>query len=93
MKLTAKLIASVCAGAGILLGTQCTQPAPEKVVINPQILAVNNQVLEIDSIVRTDSNTVFYMQAFFRPKNWIKIDPKSFLTDNLGQTYLSLIHI
>ena len=87
MKLTAKLITGFCAGTGILLGTQCTQPAPEKVVVKPQILAVNTDALEIDSIVRTDTNTVFYMQAFFRPKNWIKIDPNSFLTDNLGQTY------
>lgn len=87
MKQTARLIAGFCAGVGILLSTQCSQPTPEKVIVKPQILAVNNNVLEIDSIVRTDSSTVFHMQAFFQPKYWIKIDPKSFLTDNLGQTY------
>lgn len=87
MKQTARLITGFCAGVGILLSTQCSQPTPEKVIVKPQILAVNNNVLEIDSIVRTDSSTVFHMQAFFQPKYWIKIDPKSFLTDNLGQTY------
>ncbi|EJW99581.1 protein containing Redoxin domain protein [gut metagenome] len=87
MKQATNLIAGFCAGIGVLLSTQCTQPAPEKVIVKPQILAVNNQVLEIDSIVRTDSNTVFHMQAFFRPNYWIKIDPQTFLTDNLGRTY------
>lgn len=87
MKQTVKLIAGFCVGLGVLLNTQCSQPAPEKVIVKPQILAVNNNVLEIDSIVRTDSSTVLHIQAFYRPKYWIKIDPKSFLTDNLGQTY------
>lgn len=87
MKQTTRILAGFSVGIGVLLSTQCTQPAPEKVIVKPQILAVNTDALEIDSIVRTDSNTVFYMQAFFRPKNWIKIDPNSFLTDNLGQKY------
>lgn len=54
MKQTVKLIAGFCVGLGVLLNTQCSQPAHEKVIVKPQILAVNNNVLEIDSIVRTD---------------------------------------
>lgn len=50
MKQTARLIAGFCAGVGILLSTQYSQPTPEKVIVKPQILAVNNNVLEIDRL-------------------------------------------
>lgn len=86
-----KPLAYLCAGISALLSmvclTQCSQPTPEKVIIRPQIMAVNNNTLEIDSIERTDSSTVFHIQAFYRPKYWIKVAPESFLTDNLGNTY------
>lgn len=50
MKQTARLITGFCAGVGILLSTQCSQLTPEKVIVKPQILAVNNNVLEIDRL-------------------------------------------
>lgn len=83
MKYFAYLCMLLCA----MCLAQCSKPAPEKVVVRPEIMATNNDVLEIDSIVRTDSSTVLHIQAFYRPKFWIKISPESFLTDNLGNNY------
>ena len=58
-----KPLAYLCAGISALLSmvclTQCSQPTPEKVIIRPQIMAVNNNTLEIDSIERTDSSHRF----------------------------------
>lgn len=49
-----KPLAYLCTGISALLSmmclTQCSQPTPEKVIIRPQIMAVNNNTLEIDSI-------------------------------------------
>lgn len=87
MKTFAFLRTGICVLFGMTCLTQCTQPTPEKVVIRPQIMAVNNDALEIDSIERTDSSTVFHIHAFYRPKYWIKVAPESFLTDNMGNTY------
>jgi thiol-disulfide isomerase/thioredoxin len=35
--------------------------------------------LEIDKIILTDTATIFYIDAFFRPKDWIRIDAQTYL--------------
>ncbi|MDR2775330.1 MAG: hypothetical protein LBC19_11425 [Tannerella sp.] len=39
----------------------------------------NTNTLEIDKIVLTDTATIFYIDAFYYPKNWIRIDSLTYL--------------
>lgn len=47
----------------------------------------NTSTVEIDRIELTDSSTVLYMQAYFRPHNWIRIGDDTYLKAN-GEKYM-----
>lgn len=53
--------------------------AKEKVVQRPPFRAKNTTTLEIDKIVMSDTATVFFMNAYFRPHNWIRVDEATYL--------------
>ena len=56
-------------------------------VERPAVVARSSTDLEIDKIVLSDTAIVLYIKAFYPAGHWIKIDPKSFLTDNQGKQY------
>ena len=62
--------------------------AKERVVERPPFMARNTATLEINKIVMTDTATVFFVDAFFRPRNWIRIDEATYL--NVGDTKLPI---
>lgn len=62
--------------------------AKERVVERPPFKARNTATLEINKIVMTDTATVFFVDAFFRPRNWIRIDEATYL--NVGDTKLPI---
>lgn len=64
------LIAIVCCA---------TLQAKERVVKLPAFDAWSTTTLEIQQIVLNDTATVLYVDAFFRPHNWIKIAGESYL--------------
>lgn len=74
------LIAIVCCA---------TLQAKERVVKLPAFDAWSTTTLEIQRIVLNDTATVLYIDAFFRPHNWIKIAGESYLQAN-GKKYTIL---
>lgn len=66
-----------------------TLSAGEKVIERPQFMAWSSQTIEIDKVVLTDTETVFYIHAFYRPKNRITIDKSTYL--QAGDTKLPII--
>lgn len=50
-----------------------TLQAQEQTVEQPAFEARNTTSLEIQKIVLTDTATVFFIDAYYRPKNWIRI--------------------
>lgn len=65
----------------------CATQAKEKIIKCPPFLAWSSTSIEVDKVVLSDTATVLHIKAFYRPKNWIKIDSQSFLRDNNGETY------
>ena len=61
--------------------------AKDRVIEQPPFIAANTKVLEIEKVVLTDTATVFYMKAYFRPKYWIQLNKNSFLFADNGQRY------
>lgn len=53
--------------------------AKERVVERPPFVARNTTTIEINKIVMSDRATVFFIDAFFRPNNWIRIDEATYL--------------
>lgn len=74
------LIAIVCCA---------TLQAKERIVKLPAFDAWSTTTLEIQQIVLNDTATVLYIDAFFRPHNWIKIAGESYLQAN-GKKYTIL---
>lgn len=66
----------IALGASLLL-SGC-QPK-EKVVERPAFGVRNSTTLEIDKIVMNDTATIFYVDAYFHPKYWIRIDTATYL--------------
>lgn len=62
----------------VLLLTQCTEKYPKE-VIRPEYGLENTKTLEIDKVLLTDSATILYIDAYFRPGNWIRIDSATYL--------------
>jgi hypothetical protein len=60
----------------------------EKVIERPPFIAWSSSSLEIDKVVLGDTETVLYIKAIFRPRNWIKIASTSFLVDDNGKQYI-----
>ncbi len=60
--------------------------AQEHVVEQPAFDAWNSTTLEIDKIVLSDTATVFYIDAYYRPKYWIQVAKETTLQAD-GKTY------
>lgn len=80
MKITKTLF--VC-GVFFLL---CACQQREKVVERPSFGVRTSNTLEINKIVMNDSATVFYVDAFYHPNYWIRIDSGTHLVAN-GENY------
>lgn len=61
----------------LLLCVACQQA--ERVVERPTFGVRNSRTLEIDKIVLNDTATVFYIDAYFHPKYWIRVDTGTYL--------------
>lgn len=59
----------------------------EKVIEQPPFVAWSSSTIEIDKVVLSDTATVLYIKAFYRPKYWIKVASGSFLKGNNGKKY------
>lgn len=57
-----------------------TLQAKERVIERPAFTGWSSTSIEIDKIVLSDTATVFHINAYYRPKNWIRIDKESYLT-------------
>ncbi|WP_106831375.1 TlpA family protein disulfide reductase [Parabacteroides pacaensis] len=53
--------------------------AKEKTVEHPPFISKNTTTLEINKIVMSDTATVFFIDAFFHPHYWIRIDEATYL--------------
>jgi hypothetical protein len=51
----------------------------DRTIERPSFSVRNTATLEIDKIVLTDTSTMFYVDAFFLPGNWIRIDSRTCL--------------
>ncbi|MDR2041693.1 MAG: TlpA family protein disulfide reductase [Tannerella sp.] len=51
----------------------------ERTIERPVFEVRNTNTLEIDKIILTDTATILYVDAFFRPHNWIRIDSLTYL--------------
>ncbi len=69
----------------LLLGCTGLQ-AQERVVEQPAFDAWNSTTMEIDKIVLNDTATVFYIDAYYRPKYWIQVAKETTLRAD-GKTY------
>ena len=70
-------ITYLMATAAVWLATACTQR--DKCVENPLIEASNTMTLDISKVELSDTATVLYTDAYFRPHYWIKISSESYL--------------
>jgi thiol-disulfide isomerase/thioredoxin len=59
----------------------CGQKRPA-VIERPVFDVWNSTTLEIDKIEMSDSATVFHIDAYFRPHNWIRIDSKTYIRES-----------
>lgn len=71
-----KTLILICAAIG-MLAASCTPQ--NRTVENPFIEAANTETLDIAKIDLSDTATVLHINAYFRPKNWIRIDSKTYL--------------
>lgn len=78
-----KLLLSAMA-VGVLLAS-CTPR--NRVVENPLIGAASSMTLDLPKIELSDTATVLHVDAFFRPRNWIRIDAGTYLLAD-GQKYM-----
>lgn len=73
----------------LLLGftiTQCTDSGP-KVIERPVYGLQNTKTLEIDKIILTDTATILYIDAYFYPGAWIRIDSATYIQAD-GKKYI-----
>ena len=71
----------------LLLCSLVYTQAKEKIIEQPPFTVWSSDNIEVDKIVLSDTATVLYIKAFYRPKYWIKIASGSFLKSNKGETY------
>ncbi|MDF9829021.1 TlpA disulfide reductase family protein [Parabacteroides sp. PF5-6] len=64
---------------------QCQNRA-DRVIERPVYGFQNNTTLEIDKVELTDSATILYVDAYFYPNNWIRIDSATYIRAN-GKNY------
>lgn len=79
-----KLLILCAAAAGALLAS-CT-PA-NRVVENPLIETANTRTLDIVKVELSDTATVLHVDAYFRPRNWIRIVKETYL-QTAGEKYV-----
>ena len=61
----------------------CSYGQKRPAVIERPVFDVwNSSTLEIDKIEMSDSATVFHIDAYFKPNNWIKIDKEAHIREN-----------
>lgn len=60
------------------------------VVERPVFDVWNSKTLEIDKIVMTDSSTVFYIDAFYHPKQWIMIAHDTYIRETGADDKLTI---
>lgn len=66
--------------AVISVATLLSAATPKtRIVENPIIGAVNNAALEIERVELSDTATILYINAFYRPRNWIRIVSDTYL--------------
>lgn len=73
----------------LLLGfvfCQCTETRP-RVIDRPDHGLQSSKTLEINKVELTDSATILYVDAYFRPKNWIQIAAETYIRAN-GEKYI-----
>lgn len=51
----------------------------DRIVENPPFSVRNSHTLEIEKVVVNDTATLVYIDAYYRPKNWIRIDSATYL--------------
>lgn len=73
--------------AALLLGWVGYTQAQERIIEQPPFIAWSSTSIEIDKVALSDTATVLYIKAFYRPKYWIKIASGSFLKGNDGELY------
>lgn len=61
--------------------------AQTNVIYNPEIGNTNTESLAIEKIIRADSAAIFYMDAYGRPKAWVRIASASVLKGASGKIY------
>jgi len=68
-----------------LLFSSCTRT---KIINNPEVLATNSRAIEIGCIELSDTETVFYMDAYHSVGSWVRIDSETYLEGNItGKQY------
>lgn len=73
-----KKMALLALAATAWLGTTANTPVPRSVE-NPFIESANTMTLDIAKVELSDTATVLYTDAYFRPHYWIKISSESYL--------------
>lgn len=73
-----KKLRSLCVLLGIILVLGACRQG-ERTIERPLFGVKNTQTLEIDKIVLNDTATIFYINAYYRPKYWIRIDTGTYL--------------
>ncbi len=61
-----------------IISIRCTDPRP-KTIEKPVYGLQNTTTLEINKIILTDSATILYIDAYFYPNSWIRIDSATYL--------------
>lgn len=69
-----------------ILLSQCTDKMPTEIE-RPYHGLQSSKSIEIAKIVRTDTSTVLHIDAYFRPKAWIRIDSATYLKAD-GQKFV-----
>lgn len=69
------LLILICAAGAFIAA--CTPQ--NRTLEDPFIEAANTETLDIAKICLSDTATVLHMEAYFRPKNWIRIDAGTYL--------------
>ncbi len=53
-----------------------------RMIERPAFDVWNTTTLEIDKIELSDTATIFYVDAFYQPKQWIRIDPNTYIRES-----------
>ncbi len=76
---------------GLSLLLSCSTPRPDEIE-RPIFEVTNTTTLEIDKIVMTDSSTVIYFDAYFRPHWWIKIVSDTYIRESGSDERMFITH-